>query len=472
MSNESTNYKIDDREYSKHGTVKCRHGSGDSEETWQYTVLCDQENTRYLLGVDKNKWWFYKETPLKWSSSLIDETYEECPVDVMEGPGFSLRDVTMTWVRLKERFDQAQAPFQESPDAMIVDPKGKARVFVAVPLVIKDEKNYLSARFPAEKHPRELVPFTRLSSLAKSSEIFGGSVMIAFLLWGAAGGVKLPLTTFWWLGAICMVLTWFLERGGAFYGLSRLIAGAFFIHFATHGVDVYLGEDWEELRALAFESTRAAALIGCLLVCRFVWLRGYAVLTDGGLLGGGCAWWTFVGGLSLVSMVEEFSYFPWFSWYAGTSPWGYIWPFFLGLGLWHDWDDYKNAPLAKRDMKSSLFKIAEALENGLQAVGPRVEDLALRCDDLEDAVKISNDPAVVGLLKFGPSFIRLRDALHQFKELDLEDLTSAETELLDQDLKITGSDLKEILADFRSWGTPDFSAKSPRVSSFLLTRSH
>ena len=466
-------YKIDDTEYSSFGTLKCSHGSGDNQESWEYTVLRDQEKRKFLLGEDKGKWSLYKEIQMGWSQSLVDMTHEDCPTDYLEGPGISRRDTTMTWVRLKEPFNEAEAPFQESSEAMVIDPKGKPRIFMVVPLVIESEDNqYLSARFPAEKHPRKQIENTRLSPLAKSMEFVGGGTLVALLLWGAATATSLPLTAFWWLGALSMVCTWLMERRAVLHGLCRLIAGAFFIHFATHGVDVFLSQDWEEVRGIAFESTRAAILVTLLMVLRVAWLRAYAVLTDGGLLGGGCAWWTFVAGVSLVSMSEGFSYFPYFAWYAGTTPWGFIWPFFLALGIFHDWEDYKTAPLSKRAIKSSLYKLAEALEQGLEGVGPRAETLAARCDDLEDAVKISNDMAVVGLLGFGPGFVRLRDALNQLKDMDLDQLAPSETELVNEDLKTTGRDLEEILEKFRLWGTSKFSSGSLRVSAFLLTREH
>lgn len=467
------NYNIDGTEYSEQGTIKCRHGSGDSEETWEYTVLRDSLDNEVLLGEDKGKWWLYKEVSLQWSADLIAETYEECPVDELKGEGLTQSDIVMIWVLLKERFTEERAPFQESQDAMVIDPAGTARVFVAVPLtILVGTKSYFSARYPAEKQLRAKIECTRLGFLAKSLDLLGGAILIGSLSWGVANGISTPLTAFWYLGVIAMVCMWFIGRESILFGLCRLVAGAFFIHFATHGVDVFLGQSWEEVQALNFESGRAALLISVLLVLRFVTPKGYAILADGGLQGGGCSWGLFVVGLGIVSIFQDFSYFEWFGWYAGSMPWALVWPCLLARGIYNDWDDYKNAPMAKNEMRSSLFKIADALEKGVQEAKPRAEELAARCDDLEDALRISNDTAVIGLLGCGPCFLKLRDALKQLQELDLEDLTPSEVELVDQDLKTTAHDLKELLASFREWGTPDFAAQSHRVSSFLITRAY
>ena len=255
-----------------------------------------------------------------------------------------------------------------------------------------------------------------------------------------------------------------------FFDFCRLIGAAFLIHFSTHGLDVYLSQDWEEMRGIAFESTRAALLIAVLLIFRMTWVRGYCVLADGSSFGGGCSWGVFLVGISCFSLSQDFSYFPWFAWYSGSLPWGLIWPIALALGIWVSWEDYKLVPMEAKSMRSSLFKIVEALDDGVEATQSRAEELASLADDLNDALRISNDPVVVSLVQCGPDFLKLKEALQRLMELDLSDLTESEFKLIEQDLKIMRADLKALLERFRSLGSSSFSVESLRVSSFLLTR--
>lgn len=464
-------YTIDGLSYASRGEINCAHGSGDSEEKWSIQILVGPDGQEYLFNEDSGKQWLYRRVDEpKWSNSLVAKVHETSDIDVAKGGGYSFTDTCIQWVGLQERFLDAKPPFTETAQAMVMDPTGPdPAFFMSVALTKNPSGELFSARFPAEQLPQHPLAGTNLSPVSRLLEFGGAACWAALLGYGAATGASFPLTAFWWLGPIVVMFWLFMSRSNSAHALVRMVGGAFMIHFATHGVDVYLAQSWDEGQAIAFESLRGAGLFAALFLLRLAWLRGYSVAADGGVTGGGCAWLVFMAGILVVSGIAEFSYFPWFSWYAGTVPWGFVWPCFLAWGVFTKWEDYKDVAIDKRDMRSALCRVADVLEAGLDATAARCQEMAPQCDDLEDAVQISNDPGVVSLLALGPGFHALRDAIKNLESVDLSELTDSERQLLDSDLKTAGKDLKAILADFRSWGSQGVQYQSVRVSPFLLT---
>ena len=97
--------------------------------------------------------------------------------------------------------------------------------------------------------------------------------------------------------------------------------------------------------------------------------------------------------------------------------------------------------------------------------------VSVLADDLRDAVHISDDPFLTSLDGYTKPFESLRDALKTLADLDPEELTPAQRELLEQDISTARDDLQEV-ADIpprvilRKSGFP-----SLRISPFLRVKA-
>lgn len=176
----------------------------------------------------------------------------------------------------------------------------------------------------------------------------------------------------------------------------------------------------------------------------------------------------FVGGISLYSLIDEFSYFPWFRWYAGYGFWGFVWLLFLLFAIFNRYQDYQRTPLLFCEFVSELHQLHRILDAGLDGARQNSEELIRLCDDLEDAVRMTTDPRVAALRELGSSFLQLKSAFESLA--DLEGLVPQEQELLASDLRLISSSIEEILDQSSHWGDA-VKLKKLRISPFLRTYS-
>lgn len=413
--------KVDKEEYAHLGKVECVHGSGDSREEWFFDAYRAPSGDTVLSNTDEGKTYLYLRVNESAQDLNILETFETCPVDTVSSPlsvGIRYSSTEISWARTAKRFEDAPTPFTSTDQVMTVDHGNTRDIYLSVPIMEVGEKEFYSARFPALEQSRQSLTERSSSASRAIVELIVTIGLLLLLGWGMATGSGLPLSIFWWGSMAVTAIYIFFPKQTAFEDGFRLWIGAFFLHFCTHFLDTLIAEEvWGQPEAFRFEALHAGLIIFLLFACRHLWLRGYSVLIDAGLAGGGCSCLAFVGGIVFWSIIEEVSYFPWFRWYAGAPPWGYIWPLALSYMLFVRFHDYRKAPLFYDDFLFQVTRLHRIVNSGLEATKAHSHELASLCDDLEDAVQLSRDWRIMALADIGPSFLKLRQALENLSDL-------------------------------------------------------
>ena len=468
---------IDGVEYKKTGRLDCVKGSGDNQEQWHFDVLELPNGGRYLMNTDKQQSWLYLLYASGDPNIEIETVYETSLVDTMSGAltpqqKKSHKDLEFRWVGFKERFADAPLPFQDTSQGLTVGRQGKSpsETYMSIPLLRRGRDTFYTPHFPASELPPENVEAFKRSKAGAGLEAVVGIASLLAMVWGVLNSDPTPLSLVWWLGPVAGICYIFSTRAGVFYDSLRFLVGAYLLHFSTHCIDTTVTTDyWREPPAIAFETTRFGIILLILLLCRMASVKVYSTLVDGCYRGAGCAWWLFATGLAMWGIFDEFNSFEWFRWYSGVLPWGAIWAIFMILAVSEKWFDYRDAPLNKRTLRRCLNQLSEATSQGLQAVARQAEKLGATANNLEDAVRVSNDSAVASLFPLGPAFLSLETMINTLSNMDLESLNERETDRINQDLKTVSEDLAALLTNFHDWGTDGQTVTLPRLSPFLLT---
>jgi hypothetical protein len=461
--------KVDGQIYSKQGTLDCKHGTGEDSEQWTFDVLVDEHGQTHLMNLDEGHHYIYLRSEKTFSQDLVDEVHEECPVDTVRGDiDFMMDDVEMTWFRAKEPFEVDSGPFAHTSEAMVIKSGDSTQLYMCVPTCRNTAGEFFSARYSAAKLPRKSFEEFHLPALSGRLEIVTAVLLLAGLGFGAATSNITPLNLFWGLAPWLFMLSMFSISRAFYEEALNLYLGVFFAHFATHYIDILMnGEAWDEPIAAQMESGRAVLVTLLFLGLRVFWLKGYKALTLGSYWGGGCSCSMMVVGVGIVSMDHQFSYFPWFRWYSGILPWGVVW-FLVWCGfVFHHFRDFGNAPMLRDQMRNRIRRLQALCAGGLESAHPNSKELSDGFDDLEDAVKISNDAAVAALLPLGPSFILARDGTKHLS--DVSHLSPHDRAVVTADLKTLAEDLGELAATCQEWGTGSLKHAELRVSPYLLT---
>lgn len=458
---------IDDLEYTLLETIELKSGSGDSEESWHMSMLANPQGETVLFHQEKEKSHLYLPLEQGLAPEQIATTHETCTEDLVKSTrGFSHRDATLSWVSTHEPFEDAPLPFRGTRNAMIMSSASKSNSFLTVPLWKLGEDNFFSARRPAAELPGLEVETKKPSRVSAALEFSVALLLLSGFGYGIAVGSPLPLRLYWWSAPVVGLLYFLLTPANVFHAATRLWTGAFFLHFATHSLDIWLTENFlSEQSALGFETLRAGVMFAILLALRFVWLRGYCIFVDAGANGGGCAWVLFASALFIVSGLSDFSYFPWFRWYSGAFPWGILILLLFLKALHTSYQDYRLAPLTHSDFLGELQVAERILAAGMQA-REHHQELTRCCDDIEDGLRMSLDPALIRLRGLGDSFLELKKAVENLAEL--ENLTVSDAEIVKQDLSTARDDILAISTLSRSEEVQD-SVPKIRVSPYLLT---
>lgn len=463
--------KIDGETYRETGKIYCKRGSGEDSEQFHFDILESEHGEKFLLNEENDQRWLYKRCKHKYDPNKAEKVHEVWAADEIRGGDLgTVKDAEISWLTLKEPLAEAETPFTGTSEAMYIEGLSDRlyRLYQCVPVWKHQSGELFTARFPAEQLPQAEFQEVRVGRISSALEIAVALLLMGGLGLGAATGNSLPLSIFWWAAPILCLVNIPVKQTSPLKSALNFYFGAFFFHFATHFVDVMvLSEVWGTPQATRFESARAAVVVTVLLCLRFLWYRGYKILVDGSWTGGGCAWLLYGAGLFCYSISEEFWYFPWFSWYAGILPWGPLWIVFLLFGLKRTWSDYRTAPLNAEEFRHQLRQLHRLCEGGLESARAGQEEFVHLCDDLEDGVRISKDPAVAALFPLGESLLRLRDAGQNLA--DMGELTEKDKELVDTDLKTTAADLENLIERCPEWGRGESKLQELRVSPYLVT---
>ena len=437
-------------------------GSGDSEEKFIISVLRNGARTRWLLQ-DKGKWWLYASPSAPPAPYAIAKTYEEFNADKVGGMGGSK---LFRWVQLDQPYMQAEPPFQGATEALVMSGGGPPSMMLSLPLMVGKSGVYYTPSFPASDIPREAVVAKESLQSAKlishlslvMAAIFGVAVLLNFAA---------PIGLLWWLGPAAVVCR--STRQSLRDHVLRVVAGVFFLHFATHLVDNVMTREMEDQMVPMFESAKVVVLCLGLWVLRMWKPRYYFSVIDGVSSWGGCSWLLFAGGITFWSMIDEFNYFSFFNYYAGVLPWSILWFCAALFGFMNTLSDYRKVPLDLKDFRSLLYRSADTLGQKLDVCVHKSEALVQWADDLEDALSISADPVVVSLSGYGPFFTAWRDQAKNLKEVDPKTLDSQTREQFEADLATVASDFRDIVTCIDGWPKTQGKLQSLRRSPLLET---
>ena len=455
---------IDGTEYSKAGEFSCSHGSGDTRESWSYIVLQGPEGEQYLYLVEGPNHYLYCHAPNTYNPRMIQTQHESSRVGKSQAPTW--RGVSrIDWVSLKTPFPDAPEAFKNSREAMIVIRSPKPIVYMSVALAPLEKTNhFVSQRQPAATIKPSSVRPMKVGVAAKWLEMVAAVLFATVLGYGIISADLSVMKVVWSLGTLAMVSCWFGGRG-PLYAATHLVAGSFLLYFCTHGIDNIMGSDWEAEKLAAFECGHVLACLLMLVGLRFFSLRSYVTLIGGSIIGGSIAWVAFSLGMVVATADAEFNYFDFFSWYAGA--WGWVWPFVLAAAVCFKYKDYKQAPLSRKELRSSLFKLSEDLQGNYREVRDRAPSLARRCDDLSDGLKISSDPVVIHLFNYAKGFQDLnRDFLRLHGTIAID---KSDKYLIQEDFKTIVEDIERLLGQSKNWGESGVAYKSIRFSPFMRT---
>lgn len=449
---------IDNRRYHKDGEVSLTTGTGDSASTFSFTALTSESGETLYLHNDNNVYRLYRPSGLPRPAHDVSESIQLSKTSDY-GDFAGATGSFMSWATTMAPLDEAPEPFRGTRDIMLLD----AQTFYNVTLVQERTDWFYSAFFPAADIQPAPVP---TASVPRALEFVNMALVLGAVAWlvnGALTDNSAAVTALWWGGIVC----WALSAMGRRFPLNaacHVISAGFLLHFVTHGLDIWAINAMGDAAGIAFESAKAAVILTVLTVMRLAFRRQYFVLADGARNGGGCAWALFLCGLIFWSMIDEYWWGQWFSWYSGSLPWAVLWPLIMAGFLHHKWDDYSRVPLSARGFRSCLFSLGEELGKELEAVRRFVPELKARADDLEDALQLALDPQVTAFYCLGPEFLKVRDALAKLEkegELDPRD-----AQRVTHDLQVLSQDLLGLHAAFDA----PSSLTTLRVSPFLRTR--
>lgn len=461
--------RVDEQNFSSGPELKISKGSGDSETTFRMQTLRSGDSGKnYWLLDDSGKKWLYlfpTQPPAKGESTTVRQVHETFAADRVEPGRFLGHDISrmFRWAQLGEPMPGQPKPFHDATEALLLGEGSYVKVLPAVP-VLEYRGDLYTPDFKAEKMPWRLLGEPRPSSMAG----LGPVVLLAGLMSALFGLVALstsavPIHVFWWLAPMFGVLGYGAWRSTDAGKLARLVAGVFFLHFLTRGVDVAITGDWEEVDAGVFEAWKLCGTF--LLMALLVRVRPqlYFGLVDGAYRVAPALWT--IGVVTLLFMLDEGNYFPWFNYYSGVMPWGLL----LGsIGLvsvaekiW----DYRKAPVDTRGFVRLLYRTTETLEKGPETAMARSARLAQWGDDLEDALSISASPEVVALADLGPDFLLWKT---QAKALASYDEFSPDRQnQVREDLAVIAGDFRAIAESLE--GRSGKKRSSIRHSPYLAT---
>lgn len=445
------------------GAASVRFGSGEDSTVVQFEAFLAESGGLFFLHKDDKVYRLYHRmadpvpAPVKVYETVSGSNFKgylEFTVD-SKNPVFR-------WGRQAEPAPPEAGPCAGSYDSLqISDGKGGDFVsFYNVTLVSLGPDRFASATLPASKLPREKVERSGfpLDGYSLAFLGFGG-----YLFYLATRGESGALTTIWWFCGLLGLFKGHSARHSWGYLAAHLLGATFFIHFLTYGLDFEFALRHSQEMAVRQEVIKLGAILSGLLCLRVAKKKFYSLVADSALQAGVFCFWFWVIAVFIYSAVDEYNHYPYFAEYAGSLPWSLLWPCAWLLAWQHIAQDYSRVPMGFRSFAALLHRLTQALRGSLEDIRDSRASLERWADDLEDSLRLTEDPRLRPWSAYGVYFKQTQAMLGQMEHLECPVLQEDRVRL-GLDLECLASDLEEFA---RMLGGEEIEVLSPRLSPYL-----
>lgn len=433
-------YTIDNCKYQKKGEAKVTFGTGENASTVSFEALEGEGGKQLYLHKDDKVYRLYgPASPPDQLPGKVEETIE--PSNLQSFGDITGIKPTFVWAKLKTPASEPGHFYQTEHGFFIRDNAG-TRAFYNVTLAVDGPLVWVSPGLKAIDAPRKSLDVIQSSfAMDAISALF--FALGIFLLLSALGATdSAPLTMFWWFAGMLGLFRASKPRQSWGYLAAHLLGATYFIHFMTYGIDFEFALRTAPEVALREEFIKILAILCGLVVLRGVKKKLYCLVTDSAINAGTVSFWFWVVAIGVYSMMDEYNHYAWFIEYAGSLPWSLLWPVIWVVCWMSTADDYAKVPLTFRGFSVLLQRLIDGLSGPWPEVAERTEMLQRFADDLEDSLRLSDDPRLRPFMNFGDQFLKVRDTLKQLALLEESELRPVVREQVQQDLQVLVDDLK------------------------------
>ncbi len=433
-------YTIDNCQYHKKGEAKVTFGTGEDASTVSFEALEREDGKLVYLHKDDKVYRLYgPASPPDQSPGAVEET--ATPSSLKPFGEIAGNKPSFIWGKLTKPADEP-GHFHQTEHGFFIRDEAGTRAFYNVTVAQDGPKAWVSPNLKAIDMPRKSLEVVQSSFAMDAASALFFAVGV-FLLLSALGATNsAPLTLFWWFAGMLGLFRASKPRQSWGYLAAHLLGATYFIHFLTYGIDFEFALRTAPELALREEFIKILAILGGLVILRAAKKKLYSLVTDSAINAGTVSFWLWVVAIGVYSLIDEYNHYAWFVEYAGSLPWSLLWPLIWVICWMSTAEDYAKVPLTFRGFSVLLQRLIDGLSGPWPEVAERTEMLQRYADDLEDSLRLSDDPRLRPFMNFGDQFLKVRDTLTQLSLLDKSELPPQVQDQVQQDLDVLVDDLK------------------------------